>query len=74
MLIFASFFVEHSPPEAVCGKPSQDLLQTIIATYKLDPSRTCMVGTSCSAVSDVMSDLTCLAFSRLVLVGCHIGG
>ncbi|CAI5715305.1 unnamed protein product [Hyaloperonospora brassicae] len=32
------------PPEAVCGKPSQDLLQTIVATYKLDPSRTCMVG------------------------------
>ncbi|KAF4323700.1 hypothetical protein BBI17_001004 [Phytophthora kernoviae] len=32
------------PPEAVCGKPSQDLLQTILATYKLDPSRTCMVG------------------------------
>ncbi|RQM12223.1 hypothetical protein KXD40_002117 [Peronospora effusa] len=32
------------PPEAICGKPSQDLLQTIIATYKLDPSRTCMVG------------------------------
>lgn len=32
------------PPEAVCGKPSQDLLQTIIATYNLEPSRTCMVG------------------------------
>ncbi|CEG49512.1 2-phosphoglycolate phosphatase [Plasmopara halstedii] len=32
------------PPEAVCGKPSQDLLQTIIATYNLDPARTCMVG------------------------------
>ncbi|POM69158.1 4-nitrophenylphosphatase [Phytophthora palmivora] len=32
------------PPEAVCGKPSQDLLQTIIATYNLNPARTCMVG------------------------------
>ncbi|CAH0477451.1 unnamed protein product [Peronospora belbahrii] len=37
------FAIGH-PPEAVCGKPSQDLLQTIITTYKLNPSRTCMVG------------------------------
>lgn len=32
-----------SPPEAVIGKPSQDLLKTILATYNLDASRTCMV-------------------------------
>lgn len=31
-------------PDAVCGKPSQDLLQTVLKTYNLDPSRTCMVG------------------------------
>jgi ribonucleotide monophosphatase NagD (HAD superfamily) len=28
----------------VVGKPSQDLLKTILATYGLDPERTCMVG------------------------------
>ncbi|KAF1794791.1 Nitrophenylphosphatase-like domain [Phytophthora cactorum] len=43
-LSFVLLSLRYSPPEAVCGKPSQDLLQTIIATYKLDPSRTCMVG------------------------------
>ncbi|KAJ0406846.1 hypothetical protein P43SY_008868 [Pythium insidiosum] len=31
-------------PDAVVGKPSQDLLKTILATYNLDPARTCMVG------------------------------
>lgn len=25
------------------GKPSQDLLKTILATYNLNPARTCMV-------------------------------
>jgi ribonucleotide monophosphatase NagD (HAD superfamily) len=30
-------------PEAVVGKPSQDLLNTIVSTYNLDRSRTCMV-------------------------------
>ncbi|RLN31570.1 hypothetical protein BBJ28_00009056 [Nothophytophthora sp. Chile5] len=38
------FFGTNPPPEAVCGKPSQDLLKTIMSTYNLDPSRTCMVG------------------------------
>jgi ribonucleotide monophosphatase NagD (HAD superfamily) len=28
----------------VVGKPSQDLLKTILATYNLNPLRTCMVG------------------------------
>ncbi|TMW60887.1 hypothetical protein Poli38472_000929 [Pythium oligandrum] len=32
------------PPEAVIGKPSQDLLQTVLSTFNLDPARTCMVG------------------------------
>ncbi|KAI9908061.1 hypothetical protein PsorP6_004442 [Peronosclerospora sorghi] len=32
------------PPEAICGKPSQDLLQTVVANYSLEPARTCMVG------------------------------
>lgn len=32
------------PPEAIVGKPSQDLLKTILSTYGLTSSRTCMVG------------------------------
>ncbi|EQC32560.1 hypothetical protein SDRG_09879 [Saprolegnia diclina VS20] len=31
-------------PDAVIGKPSQALLQTILSTHNLDPARTCMVG------------------------------
>ncbi|OQS02091.1 4-nitrophenylphosphatase [Thraustotheca clavata] len=31
-------------PDAVIGKPSQVLLQTILSTHNLDPARTCMVG------------------------------
>ncbi|KAF1315703.1 4-nitrophenylphosphatase, partial [Globisporangium splendens] len=44
------------PPEAVIGKPSQDLLKTILTTYGLDSSRTCMVGDRLS---------TDIAFGRL---------
>ncbi|TYZ65420.1 hypothetical protein PybrP1_002497 [[Pythium] brassicae (nom. inval.)] len=44
------------PPEAVIGKPSQDLLKTILSTYNLDPARTCMVGDRLS---------TDIAFGRL---------
>jgi phosphoglycolate/pyridoxal phosphate phosphatase family enzyme len=43
-------------PEAVVGKPSQDLLKTVLATYNLDPARTCMVGDRLS---------TDIAFGRL---------
>ncbi|KAF7727309.1 hypothetical protein EC973_007825 [Apophysomyces ossiformis] len=31
-------------PDVVLGKPAQNMLQTIFAEYKLDPSKTCMIG------------------------------
>ncbi|TMW60886.1 hypothetical protein Poli38472_000928 [Pythium oligandrum] len=31
-------------PEAIVGKPSQDLLRTILTSFNLDPAKTCMVG------------------------------
>ena len=31
-------------PDAVCGKPARDLADYLVATFALDPSRTCMIG------------------------------
>lgn len=40
---FVEATVGH-PPEVVIGKPSQDLLKTVMQAYNLDSARTCMVG------------------------------
>ena len=31
-------------PDAVCGKPARDLADYLVATFGLDPGRTCMIG------------------------------
>ncbi|RLN92535.1 hypothetical protein BBJ28_00009076 [Nothophytophthora sp. Chile5] len=54
-----------SPPEAVCGKPSQDLLKTIMSTYNLDPSRTCMVRSPPASKASMEANSTILVGDRL---------
>ncbi|KAF0728072.1 hypothetical protein AaE_009473 [Aphanomyces astaci] len=55
-------------PDAIIGKPNQALLQTILSTHSLDPSRTCMVGDRLS--TDIEFGRRGGLYTLLVMTGC----
>ena len=55
------------PPDAVCGKPNQDLADYLLAAFSLDPARTCMIGDRLD--TDIALGHAMGASSLLVLTG-----